>query len=435
VEGTVLDAETSSPKAVNIREWRRGYDKLTKIPKRLVEELARATSTCETVWERARQKNDWKTYKPHLEKVLRLTIEKAEAIGYVDEPYDALLDDYEPGETTASLETTFKFLTEHLVDLVERIRGSDVHPNTKILRGQFPLEEQRKLSEFVAAQMGYDFNSGRLDTTAHPFTIDIGPGDVRITTRYHEDYFPAALYGTIHEAGHAMYEQGLPAAHWGTPMGKAVSLGVHESQSRFFENPVGRSNGMCRYLLSIAKNHFSSFNEVSLDEFVGAVNTVNPSLIRVEADEVTYNLHILLRFELELNLLRGNLKVDDLPEAWNEKMQSYLGVCPDSDDMARGVMQDVHWSAGLVGYFPTYTLGNLYAAQLYAKATEEIGNLEEEFAVGNFSSILLWLRSKVHEHGSTYLPPELIENATGEKPNPQYLIDYCNKKFGLLYNL
>ncbi|MCP4601162.1 MAG: carboxypeptidase M32 [Proteobacteria bacterium] len=433
IEGTDLVADPTSPESANAREWRKAYDRATKIPKKLVEEIARTTSKCETVWERARPKNDWKTFEPHLERVFRLLDEKAQALGYKEEKYDALLEDYESGETAESVKTMFNRMSETLVEILGKIQGSSVRPDREILRRHFPIDAQKQFSKTVAAAIGYDLEAGRIDATAHPFTIGIGPGDVRITTRYFENYFPGALFGTIHEAGHAMYEQGLPAEHWGTPRGEAISLGIHESQSRLWENLVGRSHGMWRRYFSEAKELFASLSDVDFDRFLLAINAVEPSLIRVEADEVTYNLHILLRFDLELGMMRGDLSVKDLPEAWREKMKTYLGVDP--PDVASGVMQDVHWSAGLVGYFPTYTLGNIYSAQLYHYAEQKLGNLQEQFSKGEFKPLLEWLRENIHTLGGTYKPRELIREATGSAPDPSYLIRYWENKYSRLYEL
>lgn len=433
VEGSELMDKPNSPEAVNIREWRRNFDKSTKIPERLAVEIARATAEGETAWEKARVANDWKTFAPYLKRILELTKEKTQALGYPSEPYDALIDRYEPGETAASLEPIFEKMRQSLVALLEKVRGSRIRPDVSSLRRHYPTQAQESFSRTVAAALGYDFEAGRIDTTAHPFTIGLGPGDVRITSRYQENFFNTALFGTIHEAGHAMYEQGLPTEHWGTPMGEAVSLGIHESQSRLWENLVGRSRGFWRYVFPVARAQFDALSDVGFEEFLLAINAVNPSLIRVEADEVTYNLHILLRFELELAMMRDELSIDDLPGAWAEKMQKYLGVTP-SDD-ASGAMQDVHWSAGLIGYFPTYTLGNIYAAQLYNEAEKELGDLEEAFARGEFGGLLSWLRANVHGLGSTFYPRDLIKRISGRDVSPEPFISYCESKYKQLYDL
>ncbi len=432
VEASDLVSDALGDEAVNIREWRREYDRLTRIPSRLAESMARATAEGETAWEAAREENDWDKFAPYLAQIVELTREKADALGYENEPYDALLEDYEIGETTESLLRLFGQMKQPLVALVEKIAASDVKPNLDILSRHFPKSSQERFSVQVAKQLGYSFEAGRLDESAHPFTIGIAPGDVRVTTRYNEHYLPSALFGTIHEAGHGMYEQGLADEHFGTPRGQAVSLGIHESQSRLFENFVGRSQPFWKWAFPIAKAHFSSLSDVSFDEFLLALNAVGPSLIRVEADEVTYNLHIILRFELEVAMMQGDLSLRELPGAWNEKMREMFNMTP--SNYTEGVLQDVHWSAGLFGYFPTYSLGNLYAAQLFDAMQKTIPSLTTDFERGDFSKLLSWIRKWVHEPGATYPPKSLIAHATGAAPNPQCLMDYLETKFSALFN-
>ena len=311
--------------------------------------------------------------------------------------------------------------------------GSGKKPDTGILHRHYPKEAQKAFALELLAACGYDLEAGRLDPTAHPFEISIGPGDVRITTRYFEDFFNAGIFGTLHEMGHALYEQGLPKEHWGTPRGEAVSLGVHESQSRTWENLVGRSLGFWERFFPRAKEHFPSLRDVALEDFHRAINAVELSLIRVEADEVTYNLHILVRLELELSLFRGELALEDLPGAWEERYRAYLGVAP--RDYKDGVMQDVHWSGGLFGYFPTYTLGNLYAAQFFAKAQEELGPLEPLFARGEFRPFLDWSRTKIHAEGSRYRPRVLVERVTGAPLSERPFLTYLEGKYTALYGL
>jgi len=417
----------------NVIRWRRDYDRATRVPERLAVELAEAESAGESAWAEKRPRNDWGGFLPYLRKIVELKKAYAEAVGFEEEPYDALLEDYEPGLTTRDVERLFAELGPRAQDLLQRIQASDRKPPVEILHRSYPRRDQEAFILEVLPQLGYDLKAGRLDPTLHPFAIRIHPGDVRITTRYFEDFFNAAFFGSVHEAGHAMYEQGLPEAHWGTPLGESVSLGVHESQSRMWENFVGRSLGFWRYFLQRAQKRFASLAGVAVEDFVFAVNEVKPSLIRVEADEVTYNLHVLLRFELELALFRGELDPEDLPQAWNAKMRAYLGLEPAT--YADGVMQDVHWSGGSFGYFPTYTLGNVYAAQLFAAAERALGPLEERFARGEFGPLLAWLRENVHRHGRRYLPPELIERATGEPPTARYLTAYLEAKFSALYGL
>ncbi len=360
--------------------------------------------------------------------------------------YDALLDDYEPGAQSADLAVLFEALRAELVPLVKALHEASArrlhnqqhsqadaitHADA-ILRRSYPLDRQKFFGEMVAKAIGFDFQRGRLDTTAHPFCTGIGPGDTRITTRYDERRFSDAFFGVLHEVGHALYEQGLPVEHFGTPLGESASLGIHESQSRLWENAVGRCQPFWTYCFPLARSVFhEALKDVTLDQFVAAVNQVTPSLIRVQADEVTYNLHIIIRFELELALLADHLPIDAVPDAWNQKYRDALGVAPATD--AEGCLQDIHWSAGLIGYFPTYTLGNVYAAQLYAKARCDLAGIDAAFARGDFGELLAWLRDHVHRHGRRYRPVRLIELATGAKPDHRPLIEELRHKYGEIY--
>jgi carboxypeptidase Taq len=433
IEGSKLAAGKGSVQAANIRGWRRTYNQATKVPERLAVELARASSEGQSVWEQARPKNDWKTFQPVLKRNIGLARELADALGYAGERYDALLDLYEEGATAAQIEPVFAQLRAATVDLLRRIKDSGRRPNTKLLHSDYPKAAQEAFGKEVIARLGFDMQATRLDVVAHPFQSTIGPGDVRITTRYDENFFSTAFFGTVHEMGHGAYEQGLLPQHWGTAAGNYASLGIHESQSRTWENLVARSLGFWRCFYPQAKKHFKSLKGIRLEEFHFAVNAVKPSLIRIEADEVTYNLHIMIRFELELALLRGKLEVKDLPEAWDQKYQEYLGVR--AKHIGDGCMQDVHWSGGLIGYFPTYSLGNLYAAQFYRKAEKDLGKLETQFAKGKFLPFMDWTRSNIHQMGARLKAPELVKHVTGEAVNPEYLIGYLNRKFGELYGL
>jgi carboxypeptidase Taq len=426
-------AEPDTPRAANLREMRRAYDRATKIPEDLAVALARACAQAESAWETARPANDWKAFLPHLEEVLALRRQEAAAVGFAAEPYDALLDAYEPYATAADMAPLFAALKPALVSLLDRIRGAARQPDPALLRRPIPSRDQEAFCRKVAAAIGYDFSAGRLDRTAHPFATRIAPGDTRITTRFKEDHLAEALFGVIHEAGHALYEQGLSAGDFGLPAGEAVSLGVHESQSRLWENVTGRSRGFWTHFLPIAQQDLPALAGIGLDDFLLAVNEVRPGLIRVDADEVTYNLHVLLRFELELALVRGDLAAADLPGAWNQAMQATLGITP--PDFASGVMQDVHWSAGLFGYFPTYTLGNVIAAQLADAMRRALGDPEPSYARGDFAPQLAWLRENVHRHGSRHTPRDLVRRATGAEPDPAFLIRYLEKKYGELYGL
>jgi carboxypeptidase Taq len=431
IEGSELVSDPSLTAAVNVREWRRDYDRATKIPQELAVALAKACAEGETAWEQTKPGNDWQAFKPFLDKIVALKREEAQALGYAAEPYDAHLDSFEPGETAAGLAPLFAQLREALIGILAAIQGSNRRPQGEVVHRQFPVEAQERLARLAAQAIGYDFAGGRLDPTAHPFSTGIGPGDVRITTRYDEHAFSQAFFGTLHETGHALYDQGLPVAHWGTPRGDTVSLGIHESQSRLWENLVGRSLGFWRFFYPRAQEAFPLLAGVDLVVFHFAVNEVRPSLIRTEADEVTYNLHILLRFELERALMNGSLSVDDLPGAFSDKMQAFLGLTP--PDFSQGVMQDIHWSAGLFGYFPTYTLGNLYAAQFFNRAETDLGPLEDKFAAGDFAPLLAWLREKIHSQGHRLRARPLVLEVTGVELTPRYLVDYLQRKFGALY--
>jgi carboxypeptidase Taq len=473
VESSDLVAEPTSPAAVNARELRRSYNRRIRLPRTLVEELARTTSLAQPEWVAARTTCDFVRFRPWLEKIIQLKRDEsacfatetaiagkppeahsspkkapASALPASRSPYDPLLDDYEPGANSQELAILFHALRSKLVPLVATISDrcrrlnhgrATTGPNqppgaarSAILTRFYPRARQQVFGEAAAAAAGFDFKRGRLDVTAHPFCSGIGPGDCRITTRYDEHNFSDAFFGILHEVGHGLYEQGLDPEHCGTPMGEAVSLGIHESQSRLWENAVARSRPFWTYWFPMARRIFhEALSDVTLDAFHTAVNHVGPSLIRVQADELTYNLHIIVRFELEQALLSGDLAVADLPAAWNQKYEEVLGLKPGNH--AEGCLQDIHWSAGLIGYFPTYTLGNLYAAQLFAQAETDLGGLEEAFAHGDYQSLLAWLRQKVHCEGQRRRPAELIEHITGNKPDHRPLIASLKRKYSELY--
>lgn len=423
-----------SPDAVNIRELRRDYDKSIKIPKSLVEEISKTTTLAEHAWIEARKKSDFNMFSSWLAKVTDLKRKQAEAIGYKTEPYDALLDDYEPGETAENLKKMFEGLRPDLVELVGVIANSDKKPDMSIIERDYPVDKQIIFNKAAAAAIGYDFNSGRLDVTTHPFCITIGPGDVRITTRFNPKHIGQALFGVLHESGHGLYNQGLDPKYTGLPMGSSISLGIHESQSRMWENMVGRSKSFWEHFFPRAKQiYWEALNDVKPDDFYFAINSVKPSFIRVEADEATYNLHIMLRFEIEHAMFSGELKTDDIPGIWNERFEKYFGIKPSND--AQGCLQDIHWGAGLMGYFPTYTLGNLYAAQFFAKAKEEIGDLDAQFARGSFEGLLNWLRENIHKHGQRYRANDLVKHITGKPLSHKYFIDYLKDKYKPLYGI
>ncbi|HEY8504854.1 MAG TPA: carboxypeptidase M32, partial [Gemmataceae bacterium] len=432
VEGSDLVADPDSPAAANVREIRRAYDRAAKIPQRLVEELARVTIAAQQAWDRAKKADDFPAFLPWLERVVALKREEAQAVGYKDHAYDALLDEYEPGATTAGIRTVFADLAKELVPLIAAIRDSGRRPQREVLRGEFPVDRQEAFGRAAAEAIGFDFTAGRLDVTSHPFCSGIGPGDCRITTRYNPHFFNEAFFGILHEAGHGIYEQGLDPEHFGTPLGSAASLGIHESQSRLWENQVGRSRPFWEHYFPKARETFPGpLSDVSPDEFYFAVNEVTPSYIRVEADEATYNLHIILRFELEQGLVTGDLKPADVPGAWDDRFEQLLGLRPPSAKL--GCLQDIHWSMGGIGYFPTYTLGNLYAAQLMAAARRDLGDLDADFRRGEFGRVKDWLNANVHRHGQRYRPEELCRRVTGSPPSHRPLVEYLKAKYEPLY--
>jgi len=426
--------EPHSDVATTVRMMRREYDKLTKVPQTLVESLSRAAVLGQQSWAAARKNNDFASFAGVLNEIISLKREQAEAVGYKESPYDALLDDYEPGETTSNVARVLEELRQELVPLVAAIADSPRRPDLGLLHRPYDIATQREFGMKAAAAIGFDFSRGRLDVTDHPFCAEMGPDDCRITTRYDAQFFSTAFFGILHEAGHGIYDQGLRADQYGLPPGTYISLGIHESQSRMWENLVGRSHAFWRHFFPDAQQAVpQSLGDVGQDEFFFAVNAVQPSLIRVEADEATYNLHIIIRFELEQALINGELEVADLPGAWQEKYQHYLGIQSPTD--SDGVLQDVHWGAALLGYFPTYSLGNLYAAQFFATANAELGDLNEQFAAGEFQPLLQWLRQRVHQPGQCYTAREMVENVTGKPLGHEALLSQLRSKYSPLYEL
>jgi carboxypeptidase Taq len=429
-----LAADPHSDPGTVIRQLKRTYDKQSRLPKALVEELARTAIEGQQVWEQARADDDFAAFRPILEKIIKLKREQADAVGYQECRYDALLDDFEPNELTSNVRRVLGALREDLVRLIRRIADSGRQPNLDILKREYPIAAQANFGLTAARQIGFDFERGRLDTTAHPFCSGVGPNDTRITTRYDERFFPSGFFSILHEAGHGIYDQGLRSEFFGLPPGDAVSLGIHESQSRMWENQVGRSRAYWTHQFPIAQRAFAAaLRDVSLDDFYFAVNDVRPSLIRVEADEATYNLHILIRFELEQALLDDQLPVADLPEAWNQKYETYLGIRPPND--ADGVLQDIHWSSGAFGYFATYSLGNLYAAQFFVQADKDLGGMQHAFAHGEFDPLRRWLNDKIHRQGECYTAGQLVERVSGQPLSHRYLIEYLQQKLEPLYGL
>ena len=411
--------------STNVRGWRRDYDAATKLPQRLVEDLAQTTGEAYSVWVEAREKSDFALFSPWFQKILTLKREEAERLGYKESRYDALLDQYEIGATTRQLKPVFAQTQESLRDLVPKLtaRTAKAVPPP----GPFSEADQESFNEVVSRAIGYDFTSGRIDTTIHPFSTTLGPSDQRILTRYQADDFLVSFYGILHEAGHALYNQGLVKDYYGVPAGETISLGIHESQSRLWENQVGRSRSFWNHWMTEAVKHFPSLSGYSAEELWLWSNRVRPSFIRVEADEATYHLHVALRFEVEQALFNGGLEASDVPAFWNERFKHLMGITVPDD--AHGCLQDVHWCSGLFGYFPTYSLGSFNAAQLFAKAEEQDPAISGELAQGQYTSLLAWLRKNVHEHGRRFTPDELMAKATGETTNPKYFFEYMATKF------
>lgn len=434
LDGARFD-EADFAATANVREARRVFERQRKLPTSLVEQIAHAASSAKSAWMKARADANFAQFAPALTRLLDLKREAAGLIGYANEPYEALMDEFEPGASVPALEPVFRQLREFTVGLLERIRASSRQPDESILTRHYPRAKQEQLSARMATLLHYDFEAGRIDVSTHPFCTTIGgPTDVRITTRYNESFVAPALFGTLHEAGHALYEQGLQVEHAGTPMGEAVSLGIHESQSRLWENLVGRGRPFWEGQYAYTQGLFpDALGNVTLDAFWRAINAVKPSMIRVEADELTYNLHIILRFELERGMLRGDVGVNDVPAAWNESMKSQLGIEPSND--REGCLQDIHWSLGAFGYFPTYTLGNLYAAQFYQAARTQIGNLDDAIRQGNTRPLLDWLREKIHRHGQRYRAHELVQAVTGKPLSIEPFCEYARAKFGAVYGV
>lgn len=430
-----LDAEDDLEEVqrATVRELKREYERATKVPAKLVKELAESTALAYQVWTEARPASDFTSFQPHLEKVVSLKKEQADAIGYDRERYDALLDMYEPGMTSTEVEAMFSQLTEGLQPVVDAVLGVP-HEKAAFLTAEYSDRVKDQLCQWVVRELGFDAGGGRLDTSPHPFTSGIAVGDVRQTTRYANTELTGSLYAAIHETGHALYEQGLPEEWSDLPAGRVPSLGLHESQSRMWENQVGRNRSFTDFLLPRLKELFENeLGTITPEEFHRGVNHPERTLIRVEADELTYNLHIALRFELELGLFRDELAVADLPDAWEEAMDDHLGVKP--KDHSEGVLQDMHWSIGIQGYFPTYSLGTLYAAAFYAKAEADLGGLEDDFRRGDTSRLLSWLRANIHSKASLYDAKDLAERVLGEPFSVTPFVTYMKDKYRDLYDL
>ena len=409
----------------------RDYQRETKLPGSLVQEMAEASSSAKQAWKESYHNADFKAFQPYLERNVELKVKQAEALGYTDHIYDPLLDQFEPGMSTAHVSQIFEDQKPKLISLVKQIAEREA-PQDDFLHKDYDEQTQIAFGESVIRDFGFDFERGRQDLAHHPFATAFAISDVRITTRVWKNYLPACLFGTLHECGHALYEQGVGENLERTILADGTSLGVHESQSRMYENLVGRSRGFWEhYYASLQSTFPAQLNNVDLDTFYKGINKVKPSMIRVEADEVTYNLHIMLRFELETELLAGKIKVSELPDLWNSKMEEYLGITPPND--REGVLQDIHWSMGAIGYFSTYALGNLMSTQFFAKAKEEIADLDEKIRSGQYLELREWLREKIHIHGRKFTANELLERVTGAPLQADSYLEYLHTKYGEIY--
>ena len=413
---------------------RRDYERARKLPADLVVEMTRTQALARQTWQQARAESNWPLFAPHVARIFELKRTAAEQYGYEEHPYDALLEDFEPGMTVAQVRPLFEELKAGLVPLVQAVAAHNGEDTTACLHQPFEHKRQLGFGIQLIQGLGFDTRRGRQDLTAHPFCTSFSPDDVRITTRVDPDFLSPALFGTLHETGHALYEQGIPSSLARTPLGRWASLGVHESQSRLWENLVGRSLPFWRRHYTTLQQTFpEQLGTTDLDTFYRAINAVRPSFIRVEADELTYNLHIFLRFDLELALLENRLRVEDLPAAWNQGMRDLLGITPPDD--ALGVLQDVHWAIGLVAYFPTYTIGNVLAVQVWEAAQRDRPALREQIGAGEYAGLLQWLREHIHCHGRMYRPNELIERSTGQPLAATPYLDYLRTKYGALYGI
>ncbi|MFJ9382822.1 carboxypeptidase M32 [Peribacillus sp. NPDC101481] len=434
-------AELSMDKAIlgestnkMVQECKKEFERNKKIPVNEYKEFVILQSRSESAWEEAREKADFSLFQPYLEQIVAYTRRFVEYWGYEGTKYNTLLDIYEPGMTVDILDGVFSELRSRIVPLVKQIAKSEHRPETSFLYKEFPKEKQHQFNLEILKQLGYDFKAGRLDETVHPFEIRINRGDVRVTTRYDENDFRGAIFGTIHECGHAIYEQNIAEELTGTLLDSGTSMGIHESQSLFFENFIGRNHSFWKNKFSLLKEYApEQFQDVTLDEFYRGINESKPSFIRIDADELTYPLHIMIRYELEKALFNGELEVKDLPEVWNEKYKDYLGIVPENDAM--GVLQDVHWADGSFGYFPSYALGYMYAAQIKQSMLKDLPDFDELLEAGDIEPIRKWLNEKIHKYGKTKKPLEVLKETTGEGLNVQYLIKYLEDKYKEVYKI
>lgn len=425
--GALLSEQLSDPQKAALKEWRRDYLHQTALPVSFVEKFAKLTSQAQSVWRTAKEKSDFSAFLPYLKKIILLSQKKADLLGYQEHPYDALLDEYEPGMKASTVTHLFSQIATALRPLI--IRASACKIKDDFLKGPWDKEKQIAFGKEILTAIGFDFNYGRLDFSSHPFSSASHPTDSRITTRMHTAHLMDPILVILHEGGHGLYEMGLPKEEYGTPLGEARSLGIHESQSRWWETRIGLSLPFWTYFFPKLKELFKQeLKDIELHDFYLAIHKVSPSFIRVEADELTYPMHVVLRFELEKQLIEGTLKPKDIPEAWNAKMQEYLGITPPTD--REGCLQDIHWSMGGFGYFPTYTLGNIYAAHLFTSFSSTFPDWTAKVAKGDLGFIRNWLHENIYRHGKRYSIDELLKQATcGRELAVQPYIDYLSQKY------
>jgi carboxypeptidase Taq len=420
--------------ACNIREARRKYDLETKISKKLVKEMAELSSQGHAVWVTARQDNKFSDFAPLLKRFIKLKKEWAQCVFPDMEPYDANIDNFERGTTMAEITPIFERLKMELIPLIQSIQDRQYQPDSSFLQGTFPVDKQEALARKISKDIGFRFDCGRMDVSVHPFCGGSHPTDVRITTRYKDSDFVESLYAVIHETGHGLYEQGRMLEGRDLPASESLTMGIHESQSLFWERMIAQSKNFCiHYFEAIQATFPDNLQGATADSLYRAINICKPDFIRVEADELTYPLHIIMRYEIEKGLFDDSIAVSDLPEVWDDMMMKYLGIKPPTDTL--GVLQDSHWSSGAFGYFPSYTLGAIYACQFYKTMTNELADVERKIETGNFSSIKTWLNEKIHRQGSLYTPQDLVHRITGESLNPDYFVDYLKRKYSTIYQL
>ena len=426
------DSKLDDRQKRNVKEAYRNFTDRKKYTTQFVIEMSTTVSQGFQAWQQAKKENNFNLFAPHLQKLMDLKLKECELLGYEDHPYDALLNQHEPGMTTKQLKKLFSDVRTQLVPYVQTLLEKK-KIDDEFTRQHYDKQKQWDFGMDLLKQMGFDFKAGRQDLSSHPFTINFNSRDVRVTTRINENDLCEMIWSCIHEGGHALYEQGIPFENYGWPSGEFTSLGIHESQSRLWENNVGRSLSYWKYNYPrLCKVFPDQLKKISVEHFYKAINKVEPSLIRTNADELTYHMHVMIRFEIEIALMEGKVKVEDLPQLWNARYKEYLGI--EVPDNARGVLQDVHWSHGSFGYFPTYSIGSFYAAQFFRQAQKEIKGLDQEIDNGNLKPMLLWLREKIHRHGRLYTSNELCNAITGKDLDFGEFMEYAKIKYGQIYN-